>query len=115
MISRITFCSAQPATMRAARFGPMPVTSRSRCGLGLDQVEHRRAEGRHQLLRHRPGRCRVIMPEPRYFSMPSSVVGGVALRKAALNCSPWVRSLIQVAAQLDPLAGGDGGRMRRPR
>ena len=32
MISRITFCSAQPATMRAARFGPMPVTSRRRPG-----------------------------------------------------------------------------------
>src|SRR3954452_6006157 len=34
-----------------------------------------------------------IMPEPRYFSMPSSVVGAVALRKEALNCRPWVRSL----------------------
>ncbi len=32
MISRITFCSAQPAMMRAARLGPMPVTSRSRAG-----------------------------------------------------------------------------------
>src|SRR5689334_9481882 len=38
----------------------------------------------------------LIMPEPRYFSMPSSVVGWVALTKAALNCRPWVRSLIQV-------------------
>src|SRR5215208_2222603 len=28
--------------------------------------------------------------------MPSSVVGGAALRKAALNCSPWVRSLTQI-------------------
>ena len=28
--------------------------------------------------------------------MPSSAVGGVALRKAALNCSPWVRSLTQL-------------------
>ena len=32
MISRITFCSAQPATMRAARLGPIPATSRSRSG-----------------------------------------------------------------------------------
>ena len=32
MISRITFWSAQPATMRTARFGPMPVTSRRRLG-----------------------------------------------------------------------------------
>ena len=28
--------------------------------------------------------------------MPSSVVGGAARRKAALNCRPWVRSLTQV-------------------
>src|SRR5260370_29808957 len=32
MISRITFCSAQPAMIRSARFGPMPVTSRRRLG-----------------------------------------------------------------------------------
>jgi hypothetical protein len=35
------------------------------------------------------------MPEPRYFSMPSSVVGGAARRKAALNCRPWMRSVTQ--------------------
>ncbi len=27
--------------------------------------------------------------------MPSRVVGGVTLRKAARNCRPWVRSLFQ--------------------
>jgi hypothetical protein len=27
-----------------------------------------------------------IIPEPRYFSIPSAVVGGEARRKAALNC-----------------------------
>ena len=42
--------------------------------------------------------------------MPSSVVGGAALRKAALNCSPWVRSLTQMPAGLDELAGADRGR-----
>src|SRR4051812_17405128 len=36
------------------------------------------------------------MPEPRYFSIPSSVVGGAALRNVALNCRPWVRSLAHV-------------------
>src|SRR5919202_4837995 len=41
-----------------------------------------------------------IMPEPRYFSMPSSVVGAVALRKAALNCRPWVRSFTQLPEAL---------------
>ena len=40
-----------------------------------------------------------IIPEPRYFSIPSTVVGAVALRNEALNWTPWVRSLIQ-----DPLA-----------
>ena len=39
--------------------------------------------------------------------MPSSVVGAVALRKAALNCRPWVRSLTQTPAPLDELAGRD--------
>ena len=29
-----------------------------------------------------------IMPEPRYFSIPSSVVGGAARRKLALNWGP---------------------------
>src|SRR5215211_4814414 len=33
-----------------------------------------------------------IMPEPRYFSMPSSVVGAIAFRNDARNCRPWVRS-----------------------
>jgi hypothetical protein len=31
-LSRITFCSAQPAMIRSARFGPIPVTSRRRLG-----------------------------------------------------------------------------------
>src|SRR5580704_18395102 len=39
------------------------------------------------------------MPEPRYFSIPSTVVGAVAFRNEALNWTPCVRSLIQ-----DPLA-----------
>src|SRR5918998_1872783 len=42
----------------------------------------------------------LIMPEPRYFSIPSSVVGAAAFRKAALNCRPWVRSLIQTPEAL---------------
>src|SRR3990170_1851007 len=34
------------------------------------------------------------MPEPRYFSMPSIDVGAEVFRNRALNCWPWVRSLI---------------------
>jgi hypothetical protein len=37
-----------------------------------------------------------IIPEPRYFSIPSVVVGAVALRNEALNWTPCVRSLIQL-------------------
>jgi hypothetical protein len=33
MISRMTFWSAQPRTMRPARFGPIPPTSRRRSGV----------------------------------------------------------------------------------
>src|ERR1700722_9793673 len=35
-----------------------------------------------------------IMPEDRYFSMPSAEVGGDVRRNRALNCWPCVRSLI---------------------
>ena len=34
-----------------------------------------------------------IMPELRYFSMPSIDVGAEVFRNRALNCWPWVRSL----------------------
>jgi hypothetical protein len=37
-----------------------------------------------------------IMPEARYFSIPSTVVGAVAFKNEALNWTPRVRSLIQV-------------------
>ena len=36
-----------------------------------------------------------IIPEPRYFSMPSAVVGGEERRKAALNCWPCSLSFTQ--------------------
>jgi hypothetical protein len=50
MISLMTFCSAQPAMILSARFGPIPVTSRRRSGSLLDDVEHGIAKGAHQLL-----------------------------------------------------------------
>src|ERR1700730_9919588 len=33
-----------------------------------------------------------VIPEPRYFSIPSVVVGGIVFRNRARNCTPWVRS-----------------------
>jgi hypothetical protein len=35
-----------------------------------------------------------IIPEPRYFSIPSIELGVEVLRNRALNCWPWARSLI---------------------
>src|SRR5271154_2772000 len=35
-----------------------------------------------------------IIPEPRYFSIPSIELGADVLRNRALNCCPWARSLI---------------------
>ena len=95
MISRITFCSAQPATMRSARFRPIPVTSRRRLGSCSMMSKTASLNARTSFLRvDRP--YAAIIPEPRYFSIPSIVVGGVALRNEALNWTPWVRSLIQI-------------------
>jgi len=50
MISRITFCSAQPAMMRAALW-PDPGDLTQAIGLLLDDVEHGFPEGAHELLR----------------------------------------------------------------
>ncbi len=35
-----------------------------------------------------------IMPDPKYFSMPSSVVGCVVVTCVALNCRPCSRSVV---------------------
>jgi hypothetical protein len=42
----------------------------------------------------------LINPEPRYFSIPSSVSGGNDLMKCALNCLPWFLSLYQIPLHL---------------
>ena len=54
----------------------------------------------------------LIMPEARYFSIPSAVVGGAARRKSARNCTPCVRSLTHPRA----VAAADlrNGRCTRP-
>jgi hypothetical protein len=44
-----------------------------------------------------------IIPEPRYFSFPSVLGGGIIFRNRARNCAPCV----PLAARLDELAGGD--------
>ena len=56
MISRITFWSAQPEVIFLARFADAVDLAQPFGGL-LDDVEHRRAEGRRPAGRRRPGRC----------------------------------------------------------
>src|SRR3954464_3968543 len=70
-----------------------------------------------------------IIPDPRYFSMPSIVVGAEVRIKRGLNCWPWVRSLIHSPAAVthspgemvaacrrchdnERWAGGGGGSVR---
>jgi hypothetical protein len=48
-----------------------------------------------------------IMPALRYFSVPSTVVGAVALRNEALNCTPWGAVVDPRAARLHELVGRD--------
>jgi hypothetical protein len=66
-------------------------------GFRLDNIEHLLPEGAQELLGVRRADT-AIMPDARYFSMPSTDVGAEVLRKRALNCCPWVRSLTQSPA-----------------
>ena len=58
----------------------------------LDDVKDLVTEGAHKLLGIDQPTPRII-PEERYFSMPSAEVGGDVRRNRALNCWPRVRSL----------------------
>jgi hypothetical protein len=54
----------------------------------------RRADGGGFGRRLEPDRATPwIIPDERYFSMPSTEVGADVRRNLALNCCPWVRSL----------------------
>jgi hypothetical protein len=89
--------------------------------LRLDDIEYLVAEGAQELLGV-DGPMPRIIPEARYFSIPSAEVGAEVWRNRALNCWPWVRSLTQlpvavthspgeIAGCRDPLAGRDRGGM----
>ena len=84
MISRTAFCSAQPETMREARIGPIPETSVRRSGLAsmISKVSTPKAATMRLAM---AGPMPRIWPEARYFSMPSTPVGGVVLSTSALN------------------------------
>src|SRR5262249_24413253 len=75
MISRTAFCSAQAARMLAARTGPMPSTSRSRSGVVSMMSNTFSPNARTSFFAY-TGPTPRIMPDERYFSMPSTEVGG---------------------------------------
>jgi hypothetical protein len=54
----------------------------------LDDIEHLLAERTHTSFLAQTGPMPRIMPEARYFSMPSTDVGSEVLRNRALNCWP---------------------------
>jgi hypothetical protein len=71
----------------------VPVTSRSRSG-STSMISNTFSPKAFTIFLAYTGPIPRIIPEPRCFSMPSIEVGSEARMKRALNCWPWVRSLI---------------------
>ena len=84
MISRTAFCSSHPATTWPWRFGPIPGSSRSRSG-SFSMISKTSAPNARTSRAAKWGPMPRIIPEPRYFSMPSRVLGGITLRCSARN------------------------------
>ena len=74
MNSRTIFCSAQASTIRLARTGPMPSTSRRRPG-SVSIVSNTFSPNARTSFFAYAGPTPGIIPEPRYFSIPSIDVG----------------------------------------
>jgi hypothetical protein len=92
MISLMIFCSAQLEAMRLTRIGPTPGTSPRR--LGSASIRSKTpSPNAFTSLCAKWGPMPLINPDPRYFSMPSRVVGSEAFINSALNCKPWSRLL----------------------
>jgi len=92
MISRMTFCSAQVATTIAVRLGPMPSSSCKRAGV-CSMTSNTAAPKACTNFRAKWGPMPLTMPDPKYRSMPSSVVGGTTRSCVVLNWRPCVRSV----------------------
>ena len=110
MISRITFCSAQPATMRAARLGPIPVDLAQSFRLLFDQFEHRVTERPDQL----PGVDRTDAADHARAQIPLDALQRgrrAGLQEGGLELQPVGAIVDPCAAHLHPFAGGDGGGM----
>ena len=77
----------------AARTGPMPSTSRSRSDVASMMSNTLLPKARTNFLAY-TGPTPRIMPDDKYFSMPSAELGSEVRRNRALNCWTWVRSFI---------------------
>ena len=106
MIDRTVFCSLQLRRIFSMSRGPIPFTCARNDGdwsitssvFSLNTSTIRSAYC---------GPIPFTSPEPRYFSIPSAVCGGVVLISSALNCRPCVRSVTHVAGRGHVLAGDD--------
>jgi hypothetical protein len=58
---------------------------------------------------HATGSDKGTPPEPRYFSMPSIMVGRVVVICVALSCRPMLAVTDPPSGRRDELAGADGG------
>ena len=121
MMSRTALCCRQPSWMRWMRRGPMPLTSRKNDGLS-SMTASVRSPKTFTISRARRGPMPLTRPEPRYFSTPSTVCGGVQRSSSALNCSPCSRSWTQAPtastyspAVTDAMVPTTAVRPRRPR
>ena len=110
MISRTIFCSAQAAVMRRARTGPDAIDLAHPIGLGLDDVEHRLAEG----LDHLPGVDRADAADHAGGEILLDALDGTRRRGAhetRLELLAMGAVVDPFARGGDPLAGGDRGRV----
>ena len=89
--SRIARCSVHATASWSALTAPSPDTSRRRCGCSSSTFSVSSLKCctiRNAVTWPMP----LIMPEPRYFSIPASVVGASSDTLVARSCSPWMRS-----------------------
>ena len=110
MISRITFCSAQPATMRCGPLRADPGHLAQPLRRLLDEVEHRLAERAHQLLGvDRADAADHAGAEVLLDALQRRRRGRLQERRLELQA---VGAVVDPgAAHLHPLAGGDAGGM----
>ncbi len=95
MISRTAFCSRHASMMRPARTGPIPSTDRRRAG-SRSMTSNTSVPKAWTRRWAKCGPIPFTRPEPRYFSMPSMVLGATVFSDVAVNCTPWTRSFVQL-------------------